>query len=157
MNKNDKVDLELDEFVTFKVNNQLFGLNVLDVRDVFKPTKITHIPKAPEVVFGVLNLRGRIVTVIDMYSILGIHRDESLVDNSNSMNIVVEYRNESYALLVDKVGDVMYLSQDTFDDNPKTLNEKWASLSNGIHKLDNDILIILDVSKTLSFLNNKAV
>ena len=151
MNKIDKLGLELDEFVTFKINDQLFGLNVLNVRDVFKPNKITHIPKSPEKIFGVLNLRGKIVTVIDMYSILGLS-DTNCIDNRGSMNIVVEYDNESYALLVDDIGDVMYLSNKTFDDNPKTLSEEWASLSNGIHKLEDDILIILDVEKMFSFI-----
>lgn len=140
------------EYVSFKIGDQDFGLDVLSVRDVFHPTKITKVLKCRPEVYGVLNLRGRIVTVIDMRRRLGL---PSLHEhNEEVMNIVVEYGEESYALMVDSVGDVMSLSKETFEDVPSTMDRSWASISQGIHRLEKGLIIILDVNKTMGFLED---
>ena len=141
-----------NEYVTFFIGKHQFGLDVVSVRDVFKTSKITSIPKSRKEVYGVLNLRGKIVTVIDMYNLLGLNISQK---NSSPMYTVVEYKGESYALQIDKVGDVMALSQDTFEESPRTMTESWRNLSKGVHKLKDDLLIILDVNKILSFIEAK--
>lgn len=140
------------EYVTFFIGKHQFGLDVKSVRDVFKTSKITSVPKARKEVYGVLNLRGKIVTVIDMYSLLGL--DVSL-KVEEPMYIVVEYHGESYALQIDKVGDVQSLNKDTFEENPRTMTSDWKGISKGIHKLPSDLLIILNVNSILSFIGNK--
>ena len=137
------------EFVTFEIGQHEFGLDVLEILDVFKPVRITHIPQARPEVFGVLNLRGRIVTVIDMHYKLGLPIEKR--DITKCMNIVVEHKGDHYALLVDKIGDVQTLSEKTFEESPTTMDEFWKDISKGVHKLNDSLLIILDIERTLSF------
>ena len=91
-------------FVTMTVANQIFGIPVLKVQDVLGPQRIAHVPLAPVEVLGSLNLRGRIVTAVDVRTRLGL---PPLADNTSSMSVVVEHDNELYSLVVDKVGEVM--------------------------------------------------
>ena len=140
------------EYVTFFIGKHQFGLDVKTVRDVFKTSKITSIPKSRGEVYGVLNLRGKIVTVIDMYNLLSLNLDDKY---ANPMYIVVEYKGESYALQIDKVGDVMSLLNNSYEDSPRTMTEEWKNLSKGVHKLSDGLLIVLDVDKILSFIENK--
>lgn len=137
------------EYVTFSIGEHQFGLDVREVRDVFKSKKITVVPKSGNDVFGVLNLRGRIVTVINLHSRLGFDIDHNI---SELMNIVVEYEGESYALLIDKVGDVKLLKSDTFEEPPRTMSVEWRNVSKGVHRLDDGLLILLDINKILSFI-----
>jgi purine-binding chemotaxis protein CheW len=137
------------EYVTFDIGGHTFGLDVVQVRDVFRSKKITNIPQSGEEVFGVLNLRGRIVTVINLYHKLGFPIDKDL---DKLMNIVVEYNGESYAFLIDKVGDVMSLTLDTFEEPPRTMSVNWKNMSKGIHRLEDKILILLDIEKVLNFI-----
>jgi purine-binding chemotaxis protein CheW len=136
------------EFVTFRLQGQLMGLPVLDVHDVLAAQKITRVPLAPPAVAGVLNLRGRIVTAIDLRTRLGLPpRDVS----ESYMCIVVEHKGEPYSLLIDAVGDVLTLSQKQFEANPITLNAHWRSISRGIFRLDDELLVAVDVDRLLDF------
>ena len=142
------------DYVTFYIGDQVFGLEVLEVQDVFKPTKITKIPQSSDEVFGVLNLRGRIVTVIDLYRQLGLNYEDR--DEEKLMNVVVEYNREAYAIVVDRVWDVKSLPVSAFESIPRTMHEHWKAVSKGIYKLDDRLLIVLDVAKALSFIETKA-
>lgn len=136
------------EYVTVRIAEQLLGLPVLEVQDVLNAQQITAIPLAPPWVAGVLNLRGRIVTAIDLRERLKLPpRDRSL----KSMSVVVEHRGEPYSLLIDQVGEVLSLRGDTFEKNPITLNQVWREVSAGIYRLDNELLAILDVNRLLDF------
>ena len=95
-----------NEFVTVRLDGQLLGIPVLLVQDVLKLQQLTRVPRAPEWVAGVLNLRGRIVTAIDLRSRLGM---PPRPDTSKPpMSVVVDYRGEPYSLLIDKSGDPGY-------------------------------------------------
>src|SRR5476651_2870051 len=96
----------LTEYVTAMIGGQLFGLPIVRVQDVFIPERLTRVPLAPPEIAGVLNLRGRIVTLIDMRVRLGL---EARRDDTPSMAIGVESRGESYGLLIDSVGEVLKL------------------------------------------------
>jgi len=133
-------------FVTVSIENQLFGIPVLQVQDILGPQKITHVPLAPPEVLGSLNLRGRIVTAIDVRVRLNLppHGDVAA-----KMSAVIDFGGELYSLVVDKVGEVMSLSQDDFEQNPATLAPQWREVSNGIDRLKDNLLVVLDVARLL--------
>ncbi len=135
-----------DTLLTFTLAGQLFGVSVLQVNDVLGPQKITRTPQSPPAVAGVMNLRGRIVTAIDVRRCL--NQPERGKDQSH-MSVVVDRNGELFSLMIDSVGDVLPLSRDTFEPPPATLDPEWRSVSDGIYKLENKILIILSVEQLL--------
>src|ERR1700754_2057067 len=94
------------EYVTAVIGGQLFGLPISRVQDVFKPSRLTQVPLAPPEIAGILNVRGRIITVIDMRRRLGVVHDDSRLP---TMAVGIECRGESYGLLIDEIGEVMRL------------------------------------------------
>lgn len=135
------------EFVTLRVAGQIFGLPVATVQDVLRMQMIRPIPLAPREVAGSLNLRGRIVTAIDMRRRLGLPPLESTLV---PMNVVVEHKNELYSLIVDSVGEVLGLPNTQFETNPANLEAKWREVSTGIFRLKSELLIVLDVAAILT-------
>ena len=136
------------EFVTFTIADQLFGIPVLKVQDVLSSYQITRIPLAPSEIMGSLNLRARVVTAIDMRARLGLPPRS---DDGESMSIVAEHEGELYSLVVDTVGEVLALSSATFDRNPPTLGPKFRAVSDGIYRLDDQLLVVLDVNRLLDY------
>lgn len=134
------------EYVTATVGDQLFGVPINRVQDVFAPDRLTRVPLAPPEIAGLLNLRGRIVTAIDMRLRFGL---EPLAAGSQRMAVGVECQGESYGLLIDAIGEVMKLSVSSREDNPINLDPEIASVSAGVHRLDNELLVILDVERVL--------
>lgn len=134
------------EFVTMMVGDQLFGISVMAVQDVLRKQRIAKVPLAPKVIAGSLNLRGRIVTAIDMRVRLGM---PASTDPERNMNVVVEYKNELYSLIVDRVGEVLSLPLDKFEKVPANLSESWRGVSAGVFKLDKELLVILDVESII--------
>jgi purine-binding chemotaxis protein CheW len=141
-------EVQSHDYVSIIIAGQLFGIPVLQVQDVLGPQRITRIPLAPPEVAGSLNLRGRIVTAIDLRTRLHLPKRE---DGAKSMSVVVDQAGESYSLLVDNVGEVLSLSAATLERNPATLDGNWRDVSNGIHRLDAGLLIVLDVGRLLDF------
>lgn len=131
------------EFVTVRINGQMFGISVLAVQDVIRKQRITPVPLAPSMVAGALNLRGRIVTAIDMRTRLGISHTNA---PTNTMKVVVEYQHELYALIVDSVGDVLTLSLQQMEKTPANLDTAWRQVSAGVFKLEKELLVILDIA-----------
>lgn len=136
----------LCEYVTVVIDGQQFGVPVLLVQDVLREQPLTHIPLAPAEIAGSLNLRGRVVTAIDLRTRLGL---EKRADGSPSMNVVVEQGGELYSLIVDAVGDVLALTDETFEPSPATLDPVWQELTDGLHRLDSDLMLILDIQQVL--------
>jgi purine-binding chemotaxis protein CheW len=132
------------EFVTMSIAGQRFGIPVLQVQDVLGPQRIACIPLAPAWVAGALNLRGRIVTAIDVRRRLGLPKSEQ---TAGEMSIVIEHDAELYNLLVDEVGEVMEYGTDAIGPSPATLDPVWRQISTGIVQSENSLLIILDVKK----------
>lgn len=143
---NQSSDHTLNEYVTAMIGGQLFGLPILRVQDVFAPERLTRVPLAPSEIAGVLNLRGRIVTLIDMRCRLGLGRRE---DGQAAMAVGVEARGESYGLLIDSVGEVLKLDRVAWEPNPSNLDPHLASVSTGIYRLDGQLLMVLDVDRVL--------
>jgi purine-binding chemotaxis protein CheW len=136
------------EFVSVTVAGQLFGIPVLQVQDVLGPQRITRIPLAPPEVAGSLNLRGRIVTAIDLRIRLRLPR---LPEGQKGMSVVVDYGGELYSVMVDAVGEVLSLRAESAERNPATLDPIWRDVSGGIYRLDKSLLIVLDVARVLDF------
>jgi purine-binding chemotaxis protein CheW len=141
-------DGETHEFVTMTIADQLFGIPVLTVQDVLGPQKITRIPLAPREVAGALNLRGRIVTAIDVRLRLDL---EPRADDDPGMSVVVEHKGELYSLMIDSVGEVLTLPAERFERNPPTLDPRWREVSGGVYRLDDQLLIVLAVDRLLDF------
>jgi len=116
------------------------------VQDVIKPSRITRVPLAGAEIAGVLNLRGRIVTAIDMRRRLETGRRD---DGAPVMAIGIEARGESFGLLVDAVGEVLKLPDVEREANPINLGGKLAALSDGVHRLEGQLLVVLDVDRVL--------
>jgi len=148
MNDNAK----LTEFVTFTTAGQLFGLPIGRVQDVFKPSRITRVPLAGSEIAGVLNLRGRIVTAIHLSNRLDL--DSNAQEDSQKrppMAIGIECGAESFGLLVDAVGEVLKLPESELEANPINLDRKLARVSDGVFRLDGQLLVVLDVDRVLDF------
>jgi len=135
------------EFLTIIIANQTFGIPILQVQDVLGEQTVTKIPLAPPEVAGSLNLRGRIVTAIDVRSRIGMEPKDG--ESEKNMGVVVEHDNELYSLIIDSVGDVLRLKNESFETTPATLDPLWREISSGIYRLENELLIILDVPKFL--------
>ena len=136
----------LKEYVTAMIGGQLFGLPILNVQDVFRPERLTRVPLAPAEIAGVLNLRGRIVTLIDLRCLLGLGERKK---DAEVMAIGVETRGESYGLLIDSVGEVLKLDDAAREAAPINLDPRLARVCAGIHRLDGQLLVILDVDRVL--------
>src|ERR1700678_163613 len=134
------------EYVTVLLGGQLFGLPISRVQDVFMPQRLTRVPLARPEIAGVLNLRGRIVTAIDMRCRRGLPKRE---ERRPAMAVGIECKGESYGLLIDAVGEVLKLDDNARDPNPVNLDLRLAQISAGVHKLDGQLLVILDVDRVL--------
>lgn len=133
-------------FVTMAVDSQMFGIEVKHVRDVLREQVITSIPLAPPEVAGSLNLRGRIVTVIDLRKRL---RHKPKEGNGTATFVVVELKGELYSLMVDNVGEVLTASTDRIETVPANLSPHWKDIATGIYKLDDELLVLVDVQALL--------
>jgi purine-binding chemotaxis protein CheW len=134
-------------FVTLSLGDQLCGIPVLGVRDVLAEQVITRIPLAPPEIAGSLNLRGRIVTAIDLRRRLLL---PPAPPGTKRMSVVAVQGGELYALLVDQVSEVISLGASSFERNPPTLPANWANFSHGIHRLEGRLMVLLDVARLLA-------
>lgn len=140
------------DFVSVLVANQCFGIPISQVQDVFRLQRLTPVPLSHPDIAGVLNLRGRIVTVIECRSRLGL---APRTDNFMPMAVGVEHKGESYGLVIDSVGEVLTLPITGLEPNPANLDRRWRSVSKGIYRLEGKLMMVLDVMALLS-LESKA-
>ena len=150
--KIEATDGAASEFVTAVIGGQLFGLPISRVQDVFMPERLTRVPLSSVEIAGVLNLRGRIVTVIDMRARLGLARAD---DGKPPMAVGVDLRGESYGLLIDQIGEVLRLPEESWEENPVNLDPRMAKLAGGVHRLDGQLMVILDVDRVLELAADK--
>jgi purine-binding chemotaxis protein CheW len=134
------------EFVTFTTAGQLFGVPIGRVQDVFKPSRITRVPLAGAEIAGVLNLRGRVVTMVDLRRRLDLESGES---DRAPIAIGIEAKGESFGLLVDAIGEVLRLPNAERGAVPVNLDGKLATVSAGVYRLDGHLLVVLDIDRVL--------
>ncbi|RXF75378.1 chemotaxis protein CheW [Hansschlegelia zhihuaiae] len=134
-------------YVTVEIADQAFGIPIGRVREVFAPERLTRVPLSSSEIAGVLNLRGRIMTAIDMRRRLGMPAADA---DARPMAIGVDHKSEAFALLVDRPGDVVDLDRSALETPPATLDPSWAGLVEGVHRQENRLLLILDVDRALA-------
>ena len=134
------------ELVSIELAGQAFGIPVEQVRDVLAPPRMTPIPLAPPEVAGALNLRGRIVVAIDLRKRLGL---PPVAEGARGMCVVIEFEEELYSFLVDRVGDVLRPAEELVEHGTTVLDPGWRQVSAGICRLDDCLLVILDIAKVV--------
>ena len=137
---------ENKQFCTFYLGDLFFGVEVDKVQEVFKYQEMTRVPLAHSVVRGLINLRGQIITAIDLRARLGM---DELPDGQLPMNVVVRTEEGVVSLLVDKIAEVLEVSEDNFERPPDTIDEITRELVLGVYKLENKLLLTLDTEKTV--------
>jgi purine-binding chemotaxis protein CheW len=142
------------QFSTFVADRLLFGVEVEKVQEVIRYQEMTRVPLAPPVVKGLINLRGQIVTAVDLRRRLGL-RDRASTDLP--MNVIVRHEDGAVSLLVDEIGDVLEVEEEAFELPPGTLSGEVRELIRGVYKLKDSLLIALDTDKMLNLVTTAAV
>ncbi len=140
-----------DEVVTFRVGSQWFGVAVLHVQEVIGHQRIARVPLAAPGIAGLLNLRGQIVTAIDLHQRLEIPHATS----ESLMNVVVRDGDELFALIVDEVGDVAPVPSDALEPLPANLDGAWSRVCTGVVRLEQGLLAVVDVTRLLDESNTR--
>ena len=140
---------ESKQYCTFFLNNDMFGVEVLKVQEVLRLQEMTRIPLASPVVRGLLNLRGHIVTTLDMRQRLGM--EPASGDDSLVTNIVIQTEQGLVSLLVDRIGDVVEVTDEAYEEAPPTVQGRLAGLVPGVYKLKDRLLMIFDIEKIVAF------
>ena len=139
--------MEDQQFCTFYLDNYFFGVEVEKVQEVFRYQEMTRVPLAAKEVEGLINLRGQIITAIDLRRRLEMpDREEGVLP----MNVVVRTDDAAVSLLVDSIGDVLEVSQDDFEPPPDTIQGVTRDLVCGVYKLEGKLLLILDTNKSVN-------
>ncbi len=138
--------LEHAEYVTFRLADQWLGIPVMVVQEVLTSQRIARVPMAPAAIAGFLNLRGQIVTALDLRTTLGL---ASRPAGTDVMNVVVRHEGELFAFMADEVGDVVPVTQQDVRPTPPSLDARWRSASVGIVRRDHDLLLILSVGDVI--------
>lgn len=134
------------EFSTFYVGGALCGINILNIQEINKHFDITRVPQAADYVKGILNLRGRIVTIIDLGAKLGL---EPVTENKDNRNIIVNSEDEHIGLLVDAIKDVVSARQDAIEPSPSNIGGVKGKFFQGVLKTEKDLIGILDIGEVL--------
>ncbi len=138
---------ESRQFCSFRLDGALFGVEVKDVQEVLRYQEMTPVPLAASVVEGLINLRGQIVTAIDMRRRMDLPERPP---GTPPLNVVLRAGDGAVSLLVDEIGDVIDVSDDLFEPPPETLSGAAKTLITGAYKLDGELLLVLDIEKTLT-------
>jgi purine-binding chemotaxis protein CheW len=134
------------QYCTFRLGDLHFGVPVLRVQEVLRYQEMTHVPLAPAMVRGLINLRGQIVTAIDLRSRLAM---PALDADRLPMNVVVRSEEGAVSLLVDAIGDVVEVEDSAFEPPPQNLAGVTREVTSGVYKLEHQLLLILDLDRTL--------
>ena len=132
------------QYATLEVAGQLFGLDVATVQEVLSFHEYTSVPLAPRSIGGLFNLRGQVIPAVDLRVQLGLPPREL---DGPAMNVIVRTEEESVSLLVDRIGEVVELDDDTFEPPPDTLTGPSRELITGAFKLDGRLMLALDTAK----------
>jgi purine-binding chemotaxis protein CheW len=141
------------QFATFYLDGLLFGVEVNQVQEVIRYQEMTRVPLANAIVRGLINLRGQIVTALDLRRRLAMSERAS---ERLPINVVVRTGEEAVSLLVDEIGDVLEVEEDSFERPPDTLQGEARELVRGVHKLKQQLLLVLDTEKVVTLGHNDA-
>ena len=135
------------QWVTFKLDNETYGINVMRVQEVLRYTEIAPVPGAPSYVLGIINLRGNVVTVIDTRQRFGLHSGEI---SDNTRIVIIEADKQVVGIMVDSVAEVVYLRQSEIETAPNVGNEQSAKFIQGVCNKNNELLILVELDKMMS-------
>ncbi len=138
---------EVVQWVTFRLEGETYGINVMQVQEVLRYTEIAPVPGAPDYVLGIINLRGNVVTVIDTRTRFGLPPNE-ITDNTRI--VIIEADKQVIGILVDSVAEVVYLRSSEIDSAPNIGTEESAKFIQGVSNHDDELLILVDLNKLLS-------
>ncbi len=145
---------QTSQFCTFYLDKLLFGVELKSVQEVIRSLQVTKVPLAPGVVSGLINLRGQIVTAVDLRRRLDI---EPRPPDAPAMNVVVRSDDGAVSLLVDEIGDVVEVDDTTFERPPETLRGTVREVITGVHKLNDRLMLVLDTQKACEMTAEAAV
>ena len=145
----DNVSDNLFRCVTFQLDNETYGVNVMQVQEVLRCSEIDSVPGSPDYVLGIINLRGCVVTVIDTRVLFSLPNSKSLNFDSSSRIIIVEIDNQVVGMLVDSVKEVINLDESQIDSRSNINTEDRVQFIRGVFNRNNDLLIIIDLDKIL--------
>lgn len=138
---------EVLQWVTFKLENETYGINVMQVQEILRYSEVAPVPGAPRYVLGIINLRGNVVTVIDTRSRFGL---ESCDITDDTRVVVIESEQQVIGILVDSASEVVYLKASEIDEAPNVGNEETTQFIQGVSNRDGELLILVDLDKLLS-------
>ena len=153
MLKNDEITKTngLVQFSTFTISGRLYGIEVMSVQEVTMPMPLTPVPLTSNFVKGLINLRGQISTAIDMRGLFGLEK----CDTDEKMAVVCRSDDSLISLLIDQIGDVIEADIDHFEKAPDTVSSDIRKYIKGVHKLENNLMTVIDVKKIFNLLNQK--
>lgn len=140
-------DDSIIQWVTFHLEQEKYGIKVMQVQEVLRMTEIAPVPGAPHYVLGIINLRGNVVTVIDTRRRFGLPDVES---DDETRIVIVEADNNVVGILVDSVAEVVDLKMSEIETAPNVGNDESSKYIQGVSSRDNELLILVDVNKLLS-------
>ena len=144
--------MSAQQFCTFFVDGQFFGVPVQQVQEVIRYQEMTRVPLVPRVIRGLINLRGQIVVAVDLRRRLSA---PDRCEDQLPMNVVVRTADGAVSLLVDEIGDVLEVQEETFERPPETLQSASRELVLGVHKLPHQLLLVLDTDKAVNGVENE--
>jgi purine-binding chemotaxis protein CheW len=147
MSEEDKQDDPIMQWVTFRLGDEKYGINVMQVQEVLRITEIAPVPGAPTYVLGIINLRGNVVTVIDTRNRFGLMSKET---DESSRVVIIETENHIIGILVDSVAEVVELKASEMENAPNVGNEESSKYIQGVTSTENELLILVDLNKFLS-------
>ncbi|MBN7821243.1 chemotaxis protein CheW [Bowmanella sp. Y26] len=138
---------EVLQWVTFRLGEETYGINVMQVQEVLRYTEIAPVPGAPDYVLGIINLRGNVVTVIDTRARFGLDANDV---SDNTRIVIIESEQQVVGILVDSVAEVVYLKSSEIDSAPNVGTEESAKFIQGVSNRDGELLILVDLNKLLT-------
>lgn len=138
------LDDQVTQWGTFRLGDEIYGVNVMQIREVLRYTEITPVPGAPYFVLGIINLRGNVVTVIDTRTRFGLPQAE--VDN-NTRIVIVEVDKQVIGMLVDSVAEVTYLKESEIEKAPSVGNEETSKFITGVCNKNGELLILIELER----------
>lgn len=135
------------QWVTFKLENETYGINVMQVREVLRYSEIAPVPGSPAYVIGIINLRGNVVTVVDTRERFGLPNSD-ITDNTRI--VILETDDQVIGILVDAVAEVVYLRQSEIEIAPNVGNDQNARYIQGVSHKNDELLILIEIKNLLS-------
>ncbi len=154
MNTNDNVRREEEQLVVFNLSGETYGVDISSVREIIRMQTITEVPKTPDFVEGVINLRGKVIPVIDLHKRFDLPMVE---ETSHSRIMVVEVDHITVGMIVDSVSEVLRIPKDTIDPPPPVISGVDSAFLRGVGKLDDRLIILLDLNQVLHEKEKKAI